>query len=64
MPGSVHDPVSRTSYEFTPDGENLTVETWMEPGGGLPAARASAPGRRSGTPSTARSSSGWARRSA
>jgi quercetin dioxygenase-like cupin family protein len=37
MPGSVHDPVSRTSYEFTPDGENLTVETWMEPGGGLPA---------------------------
>ena len=36
MPGSVHDPVSRASYEFTPDGEDLTVETWMEPGGGLP----------------------------
>ena len=36
MPGSVHDPVSRASYEFTPEGENLYVETWMEPGGGLP----------------------------
>ena len=62
MPGSVHDPVSRTSYEFTPDGENLTVETWMEPGGGL--RRHEHPRqRRSGTPSTARSSSGWARKS-
>lgn len=37
MPGSVHDPVSRVSYDFTPEGENLVVETWMEPGGGLPA---------------------------
>jgi len=36
MPGSTHDPVSRVSYEFTPEGENLYVETWMEPGGGLP----------------------------
>ena len=36
MPGTVHDPVSRVSYAFTPQGENLTVETWMEPGGGLP----------------------------
>jgi quercetin dioxygenase-like cupin family protein len=36
MPGSVHDPVSRVSYEFTPEGENLVVETWMEPGGALP----------------------------
>ena len=36
MPGSVHDPVSRTSYEFTPRRRDLTVETWMEPGGGLP----------------------------
>ncbi len=37
MPNRVHDPVSRVSYEFTPEGENLTVETWMEAGGGLPA---------------------------
>lgn len=32
----VHDPVHRTRYGFRRDGENLIVETWMEPGGGLP----------------------------
>ena len=36
MPGSTHDPVHRASYAFTPDGENMVVETWLEPGGGLP----------------------------
>lgn len=36
MPGRVQDPVSRVSYEFTPEGENLFVESWMEPGGALP----------------------------
>ena len=36
MPDRIHDPVSRVSYAFTPEGEDLTVETWMEPGGGLP----------------------------
>lgn len=36
MPGTTHDPVHRASYEFTPEGENLMVQTWLEPGGGLP----------------------------
>ena len=36
MPGSTRDPVHRTSYAFTQEGENMVVETWMEPGGGLP----------------------------
>jgi len=36
MPGDVHDPVSRASYSFTRNGDDLYVETWMEPGGGLP----------------------------
>ena len=26
----------RARYAFRPDGENLVVETWIEPGGGLP----------------------------
>ena len=30
------DPVHRVSYAFEPREENLYVETWMEPGGGLP----------------------------
>jgi quercetin dioxygenase-like cupin family protein len=36
MPGTTHDPVHRASYAFTPEGENLVVETWLEPGGALP----------------------------
>ena len=31
-----HDPVHRARYSFEPDGENLIVDTWLEPGGGLP----------------------------
>ena len=34
--GLTSDPVHRVRYAFEPDGENLTVETWIEPGGGLP----------------------------
>lgn len=37
MSARVHDPVSRVSYAFTRNGDDLYVETWMEPGGGLPA---------------------------
>jgi quercetin dioxygenase-like cupin family protein len=37
MPATTHDPVHRARYSFEPDGENLWVETWIEPGGGLPA---------------------------
>jgi quercetin dioxygenase-like cupin family protein len=33
----VSDPVHRVRYTFAPDGENLIVDTWLEPGGGLPA---------------------------
>jgi quercetin dioxygenase-like cupin family protein len=36
MPDRIHDPVHRTSYVFEPDGDNLVVDTWLEPGGGLP----------------------------
>jgi mannose-6-phosphate isomerase-like protein (cupin superfamily) len=36
MPAPVHDPVHRASYAFEPDGENLFVDAWLEPGGGLP----------------------------
>ncbi len=36
MPATTHDPVHRARYAFEPDGENLWVETWLEPGGGLP----------------------------
>lgn len=32
----VHDPVHRARHVFTPDGENLIVDTWLEPGGELP----------------------------
>lgn len=32
----VHDPVHRASYAFTPDGDNLIVDTWLEAGGQLP----------------------------
>src|SRR5215212_1467440 len=33
---TVHDPVHRSRYAFHPDGENMVVETWLGPGGGLP----------------------------
>jgi quercetin dioxygenase-like cupin family protein len=36
MPPQVHDPVHRVRYSFEPDGENLFVDTWLEPGGSLP----------------------------
>ncbi len=36
MHGQTHDPVHRARYSFNPDGENLIVDTWLEPGGGLP----------------------------
>ena len=36
MPATTHDPVHRARYSFEPDGENLLVDTWIEPGGGLP----------------------------
>ena len=32
----IRDPVHRSRYAFQKDGENMTVETWIEPGGGLP----------------------------
>jgi len=36
MTEKTHDPVHGASYSFVRDGENLIVETWLEPGGGLP----------------------------
>ena len=36
MSAQTHDPVHRARYSFQPDGENLIVETWLEPGGALP----------------------------
>jgi quercetin dioxygenase-like cupin family protein len=36
MSAPVHDPVHRARYAFQPDGENLIVECWIEPGGKLP----------------------------
>jgi quercetin dioxygenase-like cupin family protein len=32
----VHDPVHRARHVFTPDGDDLVVDTWLEPGGALP----------------------------
>lgn len=32
----VHDPVHGARHAFTPDGENLVVDSWLEPGGELP----------------------------
>jgi quercetin dioxygenase-like cupin family protein len=37
MTDPIHDPVHRVRYTFEPDGENLIVDTWVEPGGALPA---------------------------
>lgn len=36
-PAATHDPVHRARYTFRPDGDDLIVETWLEPGGQLPA---------------------------
>jgi quercetin dioxygenase-like cupin family protein len=33
----VRDPINRVRMSFEPEGENLIVTLWMEPGGGLPA---------------------------
>jgi quercetin dioxygenase-like cupin family protein len=37
MSEPTRDPVHRVRYTFEPDGENLFVDAWVEPGGGLPA---------------------------
>ena len=37
MTESTRDPVHRARYSFEPDGDNLIVDVWLEPGGGLPA---------------------------
>jgi quercetin dioxygenase-like cupin family protein len=36
MNAQTHDPVHRVRYTFQPDGENLIVDAWLEPGGVLP----------------------------
>jgi quercetin dioxygenase-like cupin family protein len=36
MTDRTYDPVHRSRYAFQPDGENLIVETWLQPGGKLP----------------------------
>jgi quercetin dioxygenase-like cupin family protein len=36
MTAPTRDPVHRSRYTFAPDGENMVVETWLEPGGELP----------------------------
>lgn len=37
MTEPTRDPVHRARYRFHPEGENMVVEAWIEPGGGLPA---------------------------
>jgi quercetin dioxygenase-like cupin family protein len=37
MSEPIRDPVSRVRMSFEPEGENLIVTVWLEPGGGLPA---------------------------
>src|SRR5688572_2351548 len=37
MSEPIRDPVSKARYAFEPDGENLVVHCWIEPGGELPA---------------------------
>ena len=34
---AVRDPVHKVRYAFTPEGEDLIVDAWLEPGGALPA---------------------------
>ncbi len=36
MPDVIRDPVHRVRYAFTPQGEDLLVDCWLEPGGRLP----------------------------
>ncbi|MGI8462542.1 MAG: cupin domain-containing protein [Solirubrobacterales bacterium] len=36
MAEQVRDPVHGARYSFQREGENMTVDTWIEPGGGLP----------------------------
>jgi quercetin dioxygenase-like cupin family protein len=36
MNGQTRDPVHGARYSFQPDGDNLIVDTWLEPGGALP----------------------------
>lgn len=36
MSEPAYDPVHRARYAFERDGENLTVDAWLEPGGVLP----------------------------
>jgi quercetin dioxygenase-like cupin family protein len=36
MTSPIHDPVHKVRYTFQPQGENMVVDTWMEPGGKLP----------------------------
>jgi quercetin dioxygenase-like cupin family protein len=36
MNAQTHDPVHHVRYAFQPDGENLIVDAWLEPGGVLP----------------------------
>jgi quercetin dioxygenase-like cupin family protein len=36
MNEQTYDPVHRVRYAFQPDGENLVVDAWLEPGGALP----------------------------
>jgi quercetin dioxygenase-like cupin family protein len=36
MTHPIRDPVSRVRMSFEPDGENLIVDVWLEPRGGLP----------------------------
>lgn len=37
MTETIRDPVSRVRMSFQPQGEDLIVDIWLEPGGGLPA---------------------------
>ena len=36
MQPTTHDPVHGVAYAFTPDGENLIVDTWLDAGAKLP----------------------------
>ncbi len=36
MTEPISDPVHRARYAFEPDGENVTVDAWIGPGGKLP----------------------------
>ena len=36
MSDVTRDPVHRVRYSFEPDGDDLIIDNWLEPGGGLP----------------------------